>query len=255
MTIVCPKCMHKAADDERVCPRCGTILLTATQRRDLIHKPAEDGDGDGGNANGKFAVRARRRSGSAPGDAPARTSVATSLSADDALRDALEYLQSVDDRPPPRRRAYPGEPDKERKINRAWLVTIGATVLVAAGVLAFFLLTGSPPKATTSGSTQTTTSNPANAEIFQFNGAGPSTTGPFSTPSAFALSYHVTCTAALKTPVSFTLMRSGKPDGQVDSNVGSTQEENTVPAFGAAGTFTISVKSPSSCDWTVSGRT
>jgi hypothetical protein len=254
MTIVCPKCMHKAADEERVCPRCGTILLTAKQRRDLIHQPSENGNGETANpsGNGRVTLRSRRRSAGSAGHL-SPTPVATSLSPDDALRDALEYLNSADERPPTRRRVYQGDPEKERKVNRTWLITIGTTVVLAVGVLAFFLLKGSPPKPATSGTTQTTSSNPANSEIFEFNGAGASTTGPFTTPSAFALTYHVTCTAALKAPVFFTLMHSGKADGQLESNIGNTTEENTIPSFGRAGTFTISVKAPSSCDWTVSG--
>ena len=187
MKIVCPKCMYKAADAERVCPRCGTILLSARQRRDLIHKPQDEAENANGNGNGtgNFTARSsRRHSRQVPGDTMITTGVAPSLSPEHALRDALQYLESVDERPPRRRIYRGGGPEKERNVSRRWLMTIAATVLVAAGVLSVFLLEGSPPKSTSPVTSQTAATNPANAEIFQFNGAGASTTGPFTTPSA-----------------------------------------------------------------------
>ena len=79
------------------CPRCGTILLTAKQRRDLIHKPPEKGERD------RERQRNRQLHGPLlpsplvhiPGDTLTTTGVATSLSPEDALRDALQYLESV----------------------------------------------------------------------------------------------------------------------------------------------------------------
>jgi hypothetical protein len=232
MTIVCPKCMHKAADEERVCPRCSTILLSPEQRQALVHRPT----------NGERKGSPRRSESTAKASGSPTTGLATSVDPSDALREALEYLETKGDNPPPRRRRYIPE-----------AATIGATVAVAIGVGLFFGLTGSHASPSDTTSTPTTAANPANAAIFQFNGAGASTTGPFTSPSAFTLGYRLTCTENLTTAVKFELLRAGHVVDAISSDIGSKQEDNTDPAFGGAGTFTISVNAPSSCDWTVSG--
>jgi hypothetical protein len=251
MTIVCPKCMNKAADEERVCPRCGTILLSAKQRQELIRR-SSNGENEAATAP------PRRRSAARAGteDQAGTTGLATSVNPADALREALEAIESLGDSPPPRRRVYQSKADQpKRKVTRGWAVTIAVSAVVALGVGLFFGLQGSSPSTNAATSTPTTAGNPANAAIFQFNGAGASTTGPFTSPSAFTLGYKVTCTASLTNPAKFELLREGHVADQVSSSVGSTQESGIDPAFGGAGTFTISVNAPSTCDWTVSGTT
>ncbi len=252
MTIVCPKCMHKAADEERVCPRCGTILLSAKQRQELIHS-ATNGESEAAPA----PAPTRRRSAGRTAPVNAGTSgVATSDNPAEALREALEALESLGDSPPPRRRVYQSKADQpKRKVSRGWATTIGISAAVALGVGLFFGLQGSSPSTNAGTSTPTTAGNPANAAIFQFNGAGASTTGPFTSPSAFTLGYKVTCTASLTKPATFELLREGKVISQVASSVGGTQQSGIQSAFGGSGTFTISVDAPSTCDWTVSGTT
>jgi hypothetical protein len=245
--------MHKAADEERVCPRCGTILLSAKQRQELI-RSATNGDGEVAAATAPSRRRSAGRTG--PGDKAGTPGLATSDNPADALREALEALESLGESPPPRRRVYQSKADQpKRKVNRGLVTTIVVSLAVALGVGLFFGLKGSPPRSNTGTSTPTTSGNPANAAIFQFNGAGASATGPFTSPSAFTLGYKVTCTASLTKAATFELLREGKVVDQVASSVGTTQESGIQSAFGGSGTFTISVDAPSTCDWTVSGTT
>jgi hypothetical protein len=252
MTIVCPKCMQKAADDQRICPRCGTILLSASQRHELIHKPGENGSQN----EGSIPVgSARAASGTSTGRRGSASATTTPVSSADALKEALEYIDSGGNKKPPGSRRKTGEAAApERRVSRPWAVTIGVTLLAAIGVGAFFGLTGGSGPAPARTDAKTTTTVPQ-GPLFNFNGAGPSTTGTFTTTSAFNFTYRVTCTAALGSPVTFELLRGGHPVDQVLSTEGSTQEDGTQPGFGTAGTFTIAVKAPTSCDWSLSGST
>ncbi len=102
---------------------------------------------------------------------------------------------------------------------------------------------------TPSSATATTTS------LFQFDGSGPSTTGPFTATGSFTFSYTLTCPEDLATPATFELLRAGRSIEDVASGVGSLQESGNQPDFGASGTFTVSVDAPATRAWTVSGDT
>jgi hypothetical protein len=251
MTIVCPKCMQKAADDQRICARCGTILLSASQRHELIHKPGENGSQN----EGAISVgSARSTSGTSAGRRGGTRATTTSTNPADALKEALEYIDTGNKKPGGGRRSAGGGAGPERRVSRRWALTIGVTLLAAIGVGAFFGLSGgSGPSSTGTGTSTTTTVS--QGAIFNFNGAGPSTTGTFTTTSAFTFTYRVTCTAVLNSPVTFELLRGARPIDQVLSTQGSKENDGSQPGFGTAGTFTIAVKSPTACDWSLSGST
>ena len=63
MTIVCPKCMHKSADDVNVCGKCGSPLLAAGERR-VINVPLDfDPDEIAGAPSGTRQTDARATTG------------------------------------------------------------------------------------------------------------------------------------------------------------------------------------------------
>lgn len=252
MTIVCPKCMHKSDDDEHVCEKCGALLVSASGRREVVRAPDDASTHD---PSDLIASIRSGESGSAGGarvtQVPIGTDkIATNGDSAEAIRDALEYLESGRDKSKSPRR-YPGPTVKPpRRINQGWFVTIGITVLAIIVVILFFTLTGSSNNSgTKAGATQLT--NPT--LLFEFTGSGPSTTGSFITNSPFNFKYHLSCQPALTTPASFILLKDGTKVAEVTSNTGDTVEKGTASPIGASGTYTISVQAPTSCNWTISG--
>ena len=254
--------MHKSADEERVCGRCGGLLLNAAERRKVARAHAEESDGK--RVNSENGTSARSPVLQMDTD---RTSRVDETAEAIAIREALEYLDAsadrratADRRSPPERRAA-GERRSNgaaskgtHKENRAWLIPIAVTVLLAIGLGLFFSLGGSsktqaPGGSTAPSATATTTT------LFQFTGSGPSTTGPFTTTGAFTFTYTVTCQEDLANPVVFQLLRAGRSIGEAASSVGGLQESGNEPSFGTSGTFTVSVTAPPSCTWMVSGET
>lgn len=256
VTIVCPKCMHKAADEERVCVRCGALLLSAAERRRVARRHAEESNGKQVNSENGASTRSPVLQMDADRIAPADESAEAI-----AIREALAYLdapadrRATPDRRSPAERRSSGSGSKEgHKENRAWLIPIAVTLLVAIGLGVFFSLgsgsnTHAPGGSTAPSATATTTT------LFQFTGSGPSTTGPFTTTGAFTFSYTITCQEDLGSPVVFQLLRAGRSIGEAASSVGGLQESGNEPSFGTAGTFTVTVDAPPSCTWMVSGET
>lgn len=263
---MCPKCMHKSADEERVCGRCGALLLSAAQRRKMARGPAE-----------AHVKRTRSENGSGSGASSMVLTAGDGVATKDgsaeaiAIREALEYLDTSGDRrssedrrsPTDRRtatdRRFAGDrratragPTSGHKVSRAWLITIGVTVLVAIGFGVFLGLRGGTNASGTVGTTASSTSAKT-VSLFQFTGSGPSTTGPFTATAAFTFSYTVSCQGALQSPAVFELLRAGHAVGGVATGVGGVLESGNEPSFGTSGTFTVQVNAPVSCTWTVSG--
>lgn len=272
--------MHKSPDGERVCGRCGALLLTVSERRNVVRRQAEASrraDTEAGRrADTEASRRADSENGSGSGAAPTVVKAGNSVATDDktasaiAIREALEYLGSsaeAERRSTPDRRSSSdrrstgekravagGGSTPGRKVNRGWLITIGLTLLVAIG-LGLFLGLGSGSSASAPGGSTPSSATATTTSLFQFDGSGPSTTGPFTTTGAFTFSYTLTCPEDLATPAIFELIRAGRSIGDVASGVGTLQESGNQPDFGTSGTFTVSVDAPATCAWTVSGDT
>jgi len=226
-------------------------------------------------AQASIATQAGYENGAHPGSAPTVTAAgkkvtAKEVSAAATIREALEYFDTADegrtapDRRAPADRRTGDRRDGERrdaagpparKGNRAWLIAMGVTVVVAI-VVGLLLGLGGGSNASGSGGGGTASSATATTvSLFQFTGSGPSTTGPFTTTGAFTLSYTVSCQEDLADPAVFQLMRAGHPVSEAASGVGGLTEAGSEPAFGTSGTFTVAVSAPTSCTWTVSGGT
>ncbi len=263
VTIVCPKCMHKSADEETVCGRCGGLLLSAAQKRKLVVDQADEAPRTmtaSDNGVGLGSTRVAQRVGE-------RVAVKEESAEAKAIREALEYLGSSDESPAKAadrrtaadrrsttdRRQTGGPPTPARKVNSTWLVTIGITLLVAIG-LGLFLGLGGGSNASSPTSTTGPSASAATVSLFQFTGSGPSTTGPFTAGATFTFSYTVNCPKDLATPAVFQLLRAGRSVGQVSSSVGGLRESGNQPSFGTVGTFTVSVNAPPTCTWTISGN-
>ncbi|MGO9341318.1 MAG: hypothetical protein ACLP6E_02180 [Acidimicrobiales bacterium] len=255
--------MHKSADDDRVCGRCGALLLTASERRKLVRARAQ----------APTANPAAPENGARPGSAPTAVATGQRVAAKDesaqaiAIREALEHLDSAEERRSVPDRRVPVErrtadrrdtaaPSKGLKISRAWLIAMVVTVLVAIAIGLFLGLGGgSNASSGSGGGTPSSGPTATTVSLFQFTGSGPSTTGPFTTTTAFTFSYTVNCQEDLADPAVFQLMRAGHPLSQVASGVGGLTESGNEPSFGMSGTFTVAVSAPTSCTWTVSGET
>ncbi len=253
--------MHKSDGDERVCGNCGGILLTPAEHRKLVRARALQ----------SVAGQAGVENGARPGSGPTVRTVTRKLETKEAnpelaaIREALDYLQSTDDRRSmPDRRAPADRRDTDRRDtegpsggrtpSRGWLIAIGVTVVVAI-VVGLVLGTGGGSNSSGSGGGTASSATATTISLFQFTGSGPSTTGPFTTTSAFTFSYTVTCQEVLADPAVFQLLRAGHDIGEVSSGVGTRTLTGSQPAFGTGGTFTVAVGAPTSCTWTVSGDT
>jgi hypothetical protein len=253
--------MHKSEGEERVCGNCGGILLTPAEHRKLVRARAQQ----------SLAGQAGVGNGARPGSGPTVKTVTRKLETKGAnpelaaIREALDFLQSTDDRrampdrraPADRRdtdrRDTQGGPSQGRRPSRGWLIAIGVTVVVAI-VAGLVLGTGGGSNAGAGGGTASS-ATATTISLFQFTGSGPSTTGPFTTTSAFTFSYTMTCQEVLADPAVFQLLRAGHDIGEVSSDVGTHTLTGSQSAFGTAGTFTVAVDAPTSCTWTVSGDT
>jgi hypothetical protein len=272
MTIVCPKCMSKSADDVNICGKCGSPLLSAAERRvisvPLDFDPDDISGGPSGTGSRASTGVGQRKVGVGTGK------IATNGDSAAAIREALEHLESSTEykaRVQPTRtqpdRVQPGRTQPGRtgpgrtgpggkaapKFNRKALVTIVATVLAIIAVSLYFGLKGSPaaPASHSSGPGPTATTT----LLFQFAGSGTSTTGSFTTTAPFKFSYRVACTTTLTKPVTFTLVKDGKKVDLATSGVGNAVESGTLDDFGVGGAYAFSVNAPSPCTWTVSGAT
>jgi len=257
MTIVCPKCMHKAGDDERVCAKCGALLLSAAQRRDVVRAPDDSAAAKSGGSRPKTG----------PGDsspslsvgptqiAAGREKIATNGDSAEAIREALEYLESGADRKATYQSKYvPKGAKPERRINQKWLATIVITVLAVIAVSLFFGLKSSPSSNTGSKGAGNTPVTSATL-LFQYSGSGTSTTGSFVTSAPFMFSYRLSCQSPLTVPSTFVLLKDRTKVDVVSSNVGAAVEKGTQSNFGAGGAYTISVDAPPTCTWTILGLT
>ena len=267
MTIVCPKCMHKSADDVNVCGKCGAPLLAAGARR-VINVPIDfDPDEIAGAPSGTRQTDARattgvnqRKVGAGAGQ------VASNGDSAAAIREALEHLETTTEYRPkvqspraqpgrtPPSRTGPGRPGAGKaqpKFSPKALITIVATVVAVIAVILYFGLKSSPaaPASHSAGPAPTSTT----ALLFQFAGSGTSSTGSFTTTASFKFNYRVACTAVLTKPVSFTLVKDGKKVDLATSGVGNAVESGTLDDFGVGGAYAFSVDAPAPCTWTVSG--
>jgi hypothetical protein len=259
MTIVCPKCMHKSDDDDQVCEKCGA-LLHSTQRRDAAGLPVDPDWADlAGAGSLSGAGTTAGRASSSPNAKTGRVVIGTERIASngdsaDAIREALAYVEAGSDKSKAQTRYIPKGSKPRRRIDQKLLATIVITVIAVIAVVLIFVLTGSSPsKAGTKGGGTTPATSPT--LLFQFSGTGQDTTGSFVTSGPFTFSYRLSCQPALTTPSVFVLEKNKTKVDEVASNVGSTLERGTHTQFGTAGTYTISVDTPSSCSWTVSGLT
>jgi hypothetical protein len=253
--------MHKSPDEERVCGRCGGLLLNAAERRKVARAHSDESNTKQVNSENGAGPRSRTLQIDTARVAPKDESASAI-----AIREALEYLDSPPDRratpdrrtPAERRagdrRATEAGSKPSHKENRAWLIPLGVTLLVATGLAVFFSLHGGS-SASGPGGTTAPSATPTTTTLFQFTGSGPSTTGPFTATAAFTFSYSVTCQENLAGPVMFQLLRAGRSIGQVASSSGGLRESGNEPSFGTSGTFTVSVSAPTSCTWMVSGQT
>jgi hypothetical protein len=273
MTIVCPKCMHKSGDDERVCGKCGAPLLSAAQRRVINVPVGFDPDEISGAPSGSQQTDSsaptglhERKVGVGPGK------IASNGDSAAAIREVLEHLETSTEykakaqpsrtqpgtqpgRTPPGRTGpgRPGAGKAQPKFNRKALFSIVGTVVVIIAVILYFGLKGSPaaPASHSSGPGPT----PTTTLLFQFAGSGTSTTGSFTTTGPFKFDYRVACTTTLTKAVSFTLVKDGKKVDFATSGVGNAVESGALDNFGIGGAYAFSVDAPSPCTWTVSGST
>jgi len=262
MTIVCPKCMHKSDDDERVCAKCGAMLLSAAHRRGFVRAPDDAGDParalsstvtPGPAASASVGISDLAKSS----DKKSNDKIATNGDAAGAIRDALEYLESSGGKSKPQIKysgqgATPTRDDKPRRIDEKWLATIVITFLAVIAVSLFFGLSGSSPSATKGGGTTNSTTPTL---IFEYSGSGTSTTGSFIANGPFTFTYKLSCQPALTTPATFVLLKDNTKVDQVASAQAGTSVNGTHTDFGASGTYRISVDAPTSCTWTLSGLT
>ncbi len=254
--------MHKSDGDERVCGNCGGILLTPAEHRKLVRARAQQ----------SLAGQASVENGARQGSGPTVRTVARKLATRGAnpelaaIHEALDYLRSTDDRSSMPDRRAPADrratdrrdtegPSQGRKPSRGWLIAIGVTVVIAIVVGLVLGTGGGGSNASGSGGGADSGATATTISLFQFTGSGPSTTGPFTTTSAFTFSYTVTCQEVLADPAVFQLLRAGHDVGEVSSGVGTLTLTGSQPAFGTAGTFTVAVDAPTSCTWTVDGDT
>jgi hypothetical protein len=233
MTNVCPKCMHTSADEQSVCERCGTPLLSTAPGGDAVHPTAD----------------------LAPGRPTSSPRSTTATGHKSAITDVIEYLESTA-HPKPKAQLPSEEQDAkpERRINRSSKITIAVVVVAVIAIGLFFGLDG-----TSSGTPTTNTGTPTAAKtpalLFQFAGSGSSTTGTFSSTAPFTFTYKLTCQNVITTPYKFELLRNAANIGLVDSKIGAKVENGTQKNFGKSGTSAIAVDTPSTCKWVISGST
>jgi hypothetical protein len=251
MTIVCPKCMRRSEDDETVCAKCGAILRSPTQPRGEAGTP---GNAEAVNATGSLSSTGPNGSTSPADIAQVSTGTGNVTTNDDsaeAIRDALDYLESGSRKPKSPTTfagstAKPPRPDKQK-----WIITIGITALVILAIGLFFGLSGSSKNS--AGDKGAATDTTVAKVLFQNTGSGTSTTGSFTTNAPFKFSYDLSCQPALAAPVAFMLLKDNTKVDEVMSNAGNTVEKGTHSGFGVSGVYTISVQAPTSCSWTISG--
>ena len=252
MTIVCPKCMHKAADDDHVCERCGGALAGASERRPVVSSTAGV---DSSNSTSSRSSRRVSRSGVATFD---KQQVAGNGDSAADIREALEYLEAANQNKPMARIEYSDDDarpkvEPRRKVNRTWLTTIIVTVVAAIALSLFFGLSGSSSPSTVTKGTNGSVPAQTPTLLFQFAGTGTKTTGSFTASGAFKFAYRVSCQTAIAAPATFSLLRSGVKVGEVVSGSGATSESGSEKSFGVAGSFTLSIDAPPSCSWSVAG--
>lgn len=255
MTIVCPKCMHKSADEEHVCGKCGALLLRAEERR-VITAPE---DVDPADLSGSpSAIRQTDPRSATKVDKP-RSSVGARKTAPsenpiDAIKEALALLGDTAEQKPQVKARPPTENRKpDRRINRGPLPTIVVMVVAIIAVSLYFGLKGS----SSAGPVKTGGPGPTAGStlLFQFAGSGKATTGSFATKAPFKLTYRVACPSAPTQLATFALQKGTTKIDTVTSAVGNSVESGTRADFGIAGTFTFLVDVPPPCTWTISGST
>jgi hypothetical protein len=275
MTIVCRKCMHKSREGTDVCPACGSILVKAADRH--VVGADENVEVDQAELSSSRSASdkpdsVRRFVSSAEGIAKQRARDEARVESDEAMREVLDNLSTStkDNRGssnPYSNGTRPGTRPSKEDTKPFWkrdpkLTAIaGGTLLVVVVVGLIFGLGGSSGSSNNNGYNKNGTTKAVSIpgsvtqSIFQFSGEGSGVTSAFTSTSTFLLSYKVDCPAPLAAPATFKLVKGTTSVGEVTSGVASTKESGSQSSFGGAGTFNVSVDTPSTCTWLIRGDT
>lgn len=276
MTIVCRKCMHKSREGTEVCPACGSILVKAADRHVVDADDNVEVDGaqpkDSPSAASSSAS-VRKFINSPEGVAKQRARDEARVESDEAMRKALANLSTSGKDKSGSSSPYsngkrPGTANASKEDRKPlWkrdpkLTAIaGGTLLVALVVGLVFGLGGSSGSSNNSGYNKNGTTKvvsipgSVSQSIFQFSGEGSGVTSAFTSTGTFDLSYKISCPTPLTSPTTFKLVKGTSLVAEISSGVSSAKESGSQPSFGSAGTFNVSVDTPSTCTWLVRGDT